>query len=69
MVYVPEADELLHADGTVSPLDDPHDAGTVPARRAAAVSKAAYDQVRSYADNGVPLEREYCSEREPLDWA
>jgi len=67
--YVPDADELLHTDGTVSPPDDPHDAGTLPARRSAAVSKAAYDQVRSYADNGVPSERENCSEREPLDCA
>ena len=69
VVYVPDADELLQAAGTVSALDDPHEAGTIPARRSAAVSRAAYDQVRSYADVGVPASRVNCSEREPLDWA
>jgi len=41
--------------------------GTTPARRAAAVKNAAYDQVKSYAESGTPFERENCSERDPLD--
>lgn len=41
VVYVPDADVPLQEDGTVSPEEDPHDAGTLPARRSAAVRRAA----------------------------
>jgi hypothetical protein len=33
------------------------------------VSKAAYDQVRSRADSGVPSDLENCSDMEPFEYA
>ncbi len=38
-----------------------HPEGTMPARRSAADRNAAYDQVRSAAESGLPLLRSYCS--------
>ena len=45
----------------------PQEAGTLPARRAMAVRKEAYDQVRSTAEIGEPSERENCSARPPFE--
>jgi hypothetical protein len=44
----------------------PHEAGTTFARALYAVRNAAYDQVRSTAEAGLPFERRYCSARAPL---
>lgn len=54
-------------DGTLLADVSPQEAGTVAFRRAAAVRRAAYDQVRSSAERGVPSERENCSARAPDD--
>jgi len=43
--YVPAAELPEQTDGTVDAVDSPHENGTIPARRAAAVKNAAYDQV------------------------
>lgn len=51
--------------GTVFALLEPHDAGTVPARRAAAVSRPAYDHVNAEADSGAPVSRWNCSASVP----
>lgn len=45
----------------------PHDAGIAAARALKAVTNAAYDQVRSTADSGLPLDLEYCSARAPFE--
>jgi len=63
---VPIADVEEHVAGRLEALGSPQEYGTTPARRAAAVKKAAYDQVRSYAERGVPLDRENCSDNDPL---
>lgn len=44
----------------------PHEAGMAALRALRAVKKAAYDQVRSTAESGVPFDREYCSARAPF---
>ena len=44
----------------------PHEAGTALERALKAVRKAAYDQVRSVAEVGFPLERMYCSASAPF---
>ena len=49
---VPIAEVAEQNDGTLDAVGSPQEYGTTPARRAAAVKKAAYDQVRSYADSG-----------------
>lgn len=54
-------------EGTVLPLIEPQEAGTIPARRSLALRNAAYDHVRSAAERGDPLERSYCSARAPLE--
>jgi len=64
--YVPIAEVPEHTDGTLEAVGSPQEAGTTPALRAAAVKNAAYDQVRSYADRGDPLDLEYCSESDPF---
>lgn len=66
LLYVPEADELEQMDGTLVADGSPHGAGKVEFRRMAAVSNAAYDQVRSRADSWKPSYLENCSAREPL---
>lgn len=53
--------------GTVFPLLEPQEAGTMPARRSAALRNEAYDQVRSAAESGVPLALSNCSERAPVE--
>lgn len=67
--YVPEAEVAEQIDGTLEAVGSPQEYGTIPARRAAVVKNAAYDQVRSYAERGTPLDLENCSDSEPLDCA
>jgi hypothetical protein len=47
VVYVPDAEDDAQVLGRLLASGSPQDAGTTPARAAAAVKKAAYDQVRS----------------------
>lgn len=65
MEYVPIAEVAIQFVGTIVADGFTHESGTAPVRRAAAVKNAAYDQVRSYAESGVPFERENCSASEP----
>jgi hypothetical protein len=51
-------------DGPLT-AEAPQEAGTACARALNAVRKAAYDQVKSLAEVGFPLERRYCSASEP----
>ena len=55
------------ADGTALAVGSPHEAGIWPERRATAVRKEAKLHVNWTADKGVPLLRENCSARLPLD--
>ena len=64
---MPIAEVAEQKEGTLEAVGSPQEYGTTPARRAAAVKKAAYDQVRSYADRGWPLDLENCSESDPFD--
>lgn len=49
----------------VRTAEAPQEAGMAFARAALAVRKAAYDQVRSLAEIGLPPERRYCSASDP----
>ena len=60
----PEAEPLEQEEGSLAD-EAPQDAGTTLARAFLAVRKAAYDQVKSTAEAGLPFERRYCSAREP----
>jgi hypothetical protein len=64
--YDPTTEVAEQVPGTDVAEDWIQPAGITPARRAAAVKKAAYDQVRSWAERGWPLLLENCSEREPF---
>jgi hypothetical protein len=66
VLYVPVAEVELQVAGTLLADVSPQAAGTTELRRMLAVSKAAYDQVRSRADSGVPSDLENCSFMEPL---
>lgn len=67
VAYGPVAEVATHVPGTLWALGSPHEAGTTELRRASAVRREAYDQVRSPAERGVPSSRENCSARDPLD--
>jgi hypothetical protein len=58
---------VAQVPGTLFAPDAPQDGGTIPARLLAQDRNAAYDQVRSAADSGAPVDRGYCSERAPVD--
>ena len=62
-VLVDLADRMF--DFVIRTEEAPHEAGTAAERALKAVRKAAYDQVRSLAEVGFPLERMYCSASEP----
>ncbi len=64
---MPDTVDVEQVEGTELAPDSPQLAGTTPARRAATVRRAAYDQVRSTAESGAPVEREYCSARLPAE--
>lgn len=68
--YVPAREVAEHTPGTDVAVDSPlaQLGGTTPARRAAAVRNAAYDQVRSRAESGAPEDRSNCSAIDPFDW-
>ena len=63
---MPVAEDSEQVEGTELAEGSPQEAGTWLLRRAVAVRKDAYDQVRSMAERAVPSVRENCSEREPL---
>lgn len=65
--YVPDTENVEQEEGTELAPGSPQLAGTTPPRRAATVRRAAYDQVRSAAESGAPVEREYCSARLPAE--
>lgn len=64
---MPDTEDVEQVEGTELAPDSPQLAGTMPARRAATVRRAAYDQVKSAAESAAPVEREYCSERLPAE--
>lgn len=51
VLKVPVAEVELHCAGTLLAAVSPQGAGTTALRRSLAVSRAAYDQVRSRADS------------------
>ena len=63
--YVPNAVVATQAPGTTVADGTIHGYGTTEFLLAAIVKKAAYDQVRSAAESGEPLERENCSASDP----
>jgi hypothetical protein len=55
----------VQTEGTVFAFVAPHEAGTELLRAADMVRKAAYDHVKSTADNGAPVFLSNCSARAP----
>lgn len=62
---MPRALVATQLPGTTLAFSPPQEAGTMESRRAMVVRNAAYDQVRSEAESGVPSLREYCSASAP----
>ena len=60
------ADEPEQTDGILVADFSPQEAGTIEFRRMLAVSKDAYDQVKSRAESWKPSCLENCSAMDPL---